>query len=275
MVADEVGARIKVVPVNDAGELEITAFQEMLTPQVKLVSVTHVSNTLGTVTPIAKIVAAAHEKNIPVVVDGAQAAAHVPIDVTALDCDFYLISGHKAYGPTGIGVLYGKAEHLKQMRPYHGGGDMILSVTFEGSTFQAPPAKFEAGTPHISGAIGLAEALLYIESLGWENIQSSEQDLLGYALEQLAGVTGLRRIGSPTEQIGVVSFVFDNVHPHDVGTVLDQMNIAVRTGHHCTQPLMKRFAVPATVRISFAKFNTREDVDQLVVGLGKVQELFR
>jgi cysteine desulfurase/selenocysteine lyase len=238
------------------------------------VAVTHVSNALGTVNPVRRMIEMAHAAGVPVLVDGAQAAPHLPVDVQALDCDFYAFSGHKVYGPTGIGVLYGKAALLDAMPPYQGGGEMISSVTFEKTTYAKLPFKFEAGTPDIAGAIGLHAALDYLNALGIANIAAHEHELLAYATEAVAALPGVRLIGTAREKAGVLSFVLDGVHPHDIGTILDQEGIAIRTGHHCAQPVMQRFGIAATARASFALYNTREEVDALVEGIRKVREVF-
>jgi cysteine desulfurase/selenocysteine lyase len=238
------------------------------------VAVTHVSNALGTVNPLRKIVQLAHAHDVPVLVDGAQAVPHMPVDVQAIGCDFYAFSGHKVYGPTGIGVLYGKDEILAEMSPYQGGGDMISSVTFEKTTYNVVPYKFEAGTPDIAGAIGLGAALEYISKLGMDKIAAHEHDLLTYATEKVGAIAGVHLIGTARERAGVLSFVMDLVHPHDLGTILDREGVAIRTGHHCAQPVMDRFGIAATARASFAVYNTREDVDALVEGIRKAQEVF-
>lgn len=274
MLRDEKGAVLRVIPVLENGELDLEAYERMLGPRTKIVAVTHVSNALGTITPVRRIIEMARRWGAAVLVDGAQAAAHLKVDVRALDCDFYVLSGHKVYGPTGIGVLYGKAERLEAMPPYQGGGDMIESVSFERTTYNTLPYKFEAGTPHIAGAVGLGAAIEYLEGVGLEAVAAHEHDLLDYATEALARVPGLKILGTAREKAAVVSFTLDGVHPHDVGTILDQHGIAVRTGHHCAQPVMDRFGVPATTRASFAMYNTREEVDALVAGLEKVREIF-
>ena len=274
ILCEEKGAKLKVAPVNDRGEIEFEEFEKLLGPQTRLVSVTHVSNVLGTINPIAEIVEAAHRRNIPVLVDGAQAAPHVGIDVQALDCDFYAFSSHKLFGPTGVGALYGKAALLESMPPYQGGGDMISSVTFEKTVYNAIPYKFEAGTPNIAATIGLGAAIDYVNRLGLASIAAYEHELLGYATAALSRLPGVRIIGTAREKASVVSFVVEGIHPHDVGTVLDQEGIAVRTGHHCAQPLMERFGVPATARASLAFYNTREEVERLVAGIQKVREVF-
>jgi cysteine desulfurase / selenocysteine lyase len=275
MVAEEKGAKIRVVPINDRGELVIEEYLKLLGPRTKLVGVGHVSNALGTINPVREMIEAAHAKGIPVLLDGAQAAPHLRLDMQALDCDFYAFSGHKMFGPTGIGILYGKAEWLEKMLPFKGGGDMILSVTFEKTTYNAPPAKFEAGTPPIAAAITLGAAVDYIESIGIDRIHAHETDLLDYATDQVNRLPGVRIVGTAEKKAAVVSFVVDGVHPHDVGTLLNEEGIAVRTGHHCTQPVMQRFGIPATSRASFAFYNTHAEVDALVAGIRKVQKVFR
>jgi cysteine desulfurase/selenocysteine lyase len=274
ILCEQQGARLRVGPVNDCGELLLDEFEKLLTPKTKLVGIAHVSNALGTIIPLKRVIELAHQRNIPVLVDGAQAAPHVRIDVQTLDCDFYVFSGHKVYGPTGIGVLYGKRQLLEGMPPYQGGGDMISSVTFEKTLYNKLPYKFEAGTPDVSGAIGLGAAIDYVDSIGLERIAAHEHDLLVHATQALSAIPGLRLIGTAREKAAVVSFVLENVHAHDVGTILDQEGIAVRTGHHCAQPLMQRFGVDATARASFALYNTREEVDALVKGIKKVREVF-
>jgi cysteine desulfurase/selenocysteine lyase len=274
MVAEEKGARIRVVPVNDRGELIIEEYLRLLGPRTKLVSVGHVSNALGTINPVRDMIAAAHEKNIPVLLDGAQAAPHMTLDMQALDCDFYAFSGHKMFGPTGIGVLYGKAAWLEKMQPYKGGGDMILSVTFEKTIYNVIPGKFEAGTPPIAAAITLGAAADYITGIGMERIHAHETDLLDYATDRVNRLPGVRIIGTAEKKAAVLSFVVDGVHPHDVGTLLNEEGVAVRTGHHCAQPVMSRFGIPATSRASFAFYNTHAEVDALVAGIKKVQKVF-
>jgi cysteine desulfurase/selenocysteine lyase len=274
MLCEEKGARLRVVPINDRGELILEEYEKLLGPKTKLVALGHVSNALGTINPVRRIVELAHRQGIPVLVDGAQAAPRMKVDVRELDADFYAFSGHKIYGPTGIGVLYGKANLLDAMPPYQGGGDMISSVTFEKTLYNKLPHKFEAGTPHMEGAIGLGAALEYVNRLGIENIQAHEQEVLAYATEQVSAVPGVRLIGTAREKTGVLSFVLEPIHPHDIGTILDQEGIAIRTGHHCAQPVMQRFGVPATARASFGLYNTREEVDALVSGLNRVREVF-
>ena len=274
ILCEEKGAKLRVAPINDQGELLLDEFAKLLGPRTKIVAVAHISNALGTINPIKKIVEMAHRCGAAVVVDGAQAAPHLKINVQALDCDFYTFSGHKVYGPTGIGVLYGKSALLDAMPPYQGGGDMISSVTFEKTTYNKLPYKFEAGTPNVAGAIGLGAALEYVEQLGLDNIAEHEDKVLAYGTAAVAAIPDVRLIGTAREKAGVLSFVMDGIHPHDIGTILDQEGIAVRTGHHCAQPLMERFGVPATARASFALYNTMEEVDALVAGLEKVREVF-
>ena len=274
MLCEEKGARLRVAPINDAGELLLEEFERLLGPRTRLVAVGHVSNALGTVNPIARIIEMAHRRNVPVLVDGAQAVPHCPVNVRELDCDFYAFSGHKLYGPTGIGVLYGKARWLEEMPPDQGGGDMIRTVTFEESSYNSLPYKFEAGTPNIGGVIGLGAALDYLREVGWERVAAYEHELLQYATQEVCRIPGIRIIGTAREKAGVLSFVLEGVHPHDVGTVLDQLGIAVRVGHHCAMPVMERFGVPATTRASFALYNTKEEVDALAAGIEKVREVF-
>ena len=274
ILCEEKSAHLRVVPINDAGELELDAFEKLLSPRTRIVAAAHVSNALGTVNPLRKIIQLAHAHDVPVLVDGAQAVPHLPVDVQALGCDFYAFSGHKVYGPTGIGVLYGKEEILAEMPPYQGGGDMISSVTFEKTTYNVVPYKFEAGTPDIAGAIGLGAALEYVSKIGMDRIAAHEHDLLVYATEKVGALPGVRLIGTAKERAGVLSFVMEGVHPHDLGTILDREGIAIRTGHHCAQPVMDRFGIPATARASFAVYNTRQDVDALVEGMRKAHEVF-
>ncbi len=274
ILCEEKGAVLRVAPINDRGELILEEFEKLLSPRTKFVSVAHVSNALGTINPVRKIVELAHRSNAKVLVDGAQAVPHLKIDVQELDCDFYTFSGHKVFGPTGIGILYGKAAHLEAMPPYQGGGDMISSVTFEKTLYNVIPYKFEAGTPNIAGAIGLGAAIDYVNQIGLANIARYEHELLSYATEQVSRIPGVRLIGTAREKAGALSFVLEGVHPHDAGTVLDQEGIAVRTGHHCAQPVMIRFGIPATTRASLAFYNTKEEVDALVEGIRKVKEMF-
>ena len=273
MLCEEKGAVLRVAPINDEGEILRAEFEKLLTPRTRLVALVHVSNVLGTINPVRQMIEWAHRWNVPVLLDGAQAAPHLKVDVRALDCDFYAFSGHKLYGPTGIGVLYGKAALLSAMPPYQGGGDMISSVSFAKTLYNVIPYKFEAGTPNIAGTLGLGAALDYLSDLGFETLGVHEQELLSYATEALTRIPGLRLIGTAKEKAAVLSFVLDDLHPHDVGTVLDQEGIAVRTGHHCAQPLMDRFGVPATTRASLAFYNTKEEIDTLVRGIHKVKEI--
>ncbi|HKX29286.1 MAG TPA: cysteine desulfurase, partial [Blastocatellia bacterium] len=261
------------IPINDAGELLIDQYAEMLNSRVKLVAVAHVSNALGTVNPARRIVELAHSREIPVLFDGAQAAPHLKIDVQELDCDFYAVSGHKMFGPTGIGVLYGKSELLNAMPPFLGGGDMIASVTFEKTTYNTLPAKFEAGTPHIAGAIGLGVAIDYLNEIGLDRIAAYEHELLDYATEMVSAIPGLKIVGTAREKASVLSFTLDHIHPHDIGSVLDDRGIAIRAGHHCAQPLMERFQLPATARASLAFYNTREEIEAFAEGLSQVIEV--
>jgi len=274
LLCEQTGAVLRVAPMDDVGELLLDEFEKLLSPRTKLVTVAHVSNALGTVNPVRRIVDLAHSVGIPVVVDGAQAVPHLKVDVRALNCDFYAFSGHKLYGPTGIGVLYGKAALLEAMPPYQGGGDMISQVTFAKTMYNTLPYKFEAGTPNIAGGIGLGAAIDYVESIGIEAIAAHENDLLAYATRCAGEVSGLTVIGKASEKAGILSFTLEGVHPHDIGTILDHEGIAIRSGHHCAMPIMDHFHVPATARASFALYNTREEIDALFHGLGKVQELF-
>ena len=274
LVCEQTGAVLKVVPINDRGELEMDAFHELLSERTKLVGLVHISNALGTVNPIAEVIEAAHAKGIPVLVDGAQGAPHAPVDVQALDVDFYVFSGHKLYGPTGIGVLYGKESLLEAMPPYQGGGDMILSVRFEGTEYNALPYRFEAGTPNISGAVGLGRAIDFVNEIGIEAIAAHEQALVEYATDQLSAIEEVKIIGTAEYRAGLVSFVIEGVHPHDIGTMLDSYGIAIRAGHHCAQPVMERFGIAATARASFGMYSTREEVDRLVDAVKKVIGMF-
>jgi cysteine desulfurase / selenocysteine lyase len=274
ILCEEKHAKLRVAPINDSGELLLEEFAKLLGPRTKLVAVTHVSNALGTIVPLKPMIEMAHRLNIPVLVDGAQAVPHMKVDVQALDCDFYAFSGHKVYGPTGIGVLYGKFALLDAMPPYQGGGDMISSVTFEKTIYNKLPYKFEAGTPDIAGAIALGAAIQYLSGLGIENVAAHGQELLAYGTEAVSAIPGVRLVGTAKQKTGVLSFVMEGVHPHDIGTVLDQEGIAIRTGHHCSQPVMQRFDIPATARASFAVYNSTEDVDALVRGIEKVREVF-
>ena len=275
MLCEERGAKLVVCSFDDAGQLRLEELEQKMGPHTKLLAVTHVSNALGTVNPIRRIVDMAHRHGVRVLVDGAQAAPHLAVDVQALDADFYVLSGHKLYGPTGIGILYGKSEILEAIPPWQGGGDMILSVTFEKTVYNKIPYKFEAGTPDIAGAVGLAAAVRYLSGLGLAAVEAHEADLLAYGTRRLAEVPGLRMIGTAAAKAGVLSFVLDEVHPHDIGTILDREGVAVRAGHHCAQPVMQRFGVPATARASLGLYNTREEIDALVTALLKVNEVFR
>lgn len=274
MACEATGAKLRVIPITDEGEIIFEEFEKLLSPRTKIVSIVHVSNALGTVNPVKRIIDAAHAIGVPVLVDGAQSIQHVPVDVRALDCDFFAFSGHKLYGPTGIGVLYGKRALLEEMPPWQGGGDMILSVSFDRTIYNELPAKFEAGTPNIAGAIGLAAAIDYFTALDLEAMIAHEQDLLAYATERLASVQGLRIIGTAREKASVVSFMLCAVHPHDIGTILDQDGVAIRAGHHCAQPTMQRLGIPATARASFSFYNTRSDVDALVASVEHVLDIF-
>ncbi|MDZ4698757.1 MAG: cysteine desulfurase [Rhodothermales bacterium] len=273
-VCEEKGATLRVVPVSDAGVLDLGAYERLLDERTRIVAISHISNALGTINPVRALIAAAHRRGIPVLLDSAQAAPHAELDVQALDVDFCAFSGHKMMGPTGIGVLYGKEALLDAMPPYQGGGDMIESVSFAKTTYNTLPHKFEAGTPHIAGVIGLGAAIAYLEAIGMDAIAAYEQELLDYATERLADIDGIRFIGTAPEKAAVVSFLIGNIHPYDTGSVLDRLGIAVRTGHHCTQPLMERLGIPGTARASFAFYNTREEIDRLHAGLLKVRTLF-
>ena len=274
MICEEKGAQLRVLPITDAGELRMDLLDGMLTNRTKIVAVAHVSNSLGTINPIQTIVERAHERGIPVLVDGAQAVAHMPVDVQALGCDFYAMSGHKLFGPTGIGVLYGRLRLLEAMPPYQGGGDMISAVSFKKTTYNVVPNKFEAGTPNIAGSVGLGAAIDYVKSLDFTAVAAYESELLAYGTAALSAVPGIRIVGTASHKASVLSFVMDDVHPHDIGTILDQEGVAIRTGHHCTQPLMERLCLPATARASLALYNTKEEIDALVGALSKVREIF-
>jgi cysteine desulfurase/selenocysteine lyase len=274
MLCEQVGARLRVVPINHDGELIVDEFRRLLNERTKFVSITHVSNALGTVVPVKEIVRLAHAGGVPVLLDGAQAVPHLKVDVQEIGCDFYAFSGHKMFGPTGVGVLYGRADLLEKMPPYQGGGDMISLVTFEKTHYNVLPYKFEAGTPHIAGGIGLGAAVDYLADLDWQQVAAHENDLLDYTTQALARFDGLRIIGTAKDKAGVISFVFDHVHAHDVGTILDQEGVAVRAGHHCAMPVMQRFGVPATTRASFAFYNTRAEVDVLVGAMQRVLKVF-
>jgi cysteine desulfurase/selenocysteine lyase len=274
MLCEEKGAILRVIPMNDAGELLLDEYERLLCDRTRLVSVVYVSNALGTVNPVRQLIAVAHRRGVPVLLDGAQAVPHLPVDVQDLDCDFFALSGHKLFGPTGIGILYGKADLLEAMPPYQGGGDMISAVTFEKTLYNVLPYKFEAGTPHISGAIGLAAAIDYIERIGLNRIAAYETQLLAYGTELLSATPGLRIIGTARQKASVLSFVLEGIHAHDIGTILDHEGIAIRAGHHCAMPVMRRFGLPATARASLAFYNTREELDRLVKGIHRVSEVF-
>jgi cysteine desulfurase / selenocysteine lyase len=275
MLCEQIGARLRVIPINHDGEIVFDEYRRLLSEKTKFISVAHVSNALGTIVPVKDIVRLARERHVPVFLDGAQAVPHLKVDIQDLDCDFYAFSGHKLFGPTGVGVLYGRAELLDAMPPYQGGGDMISLVTFEKTHYNTLPYKFEAGTPHIAGGIGLAAAIDYLDGLDWKQVAAHEHDLLAYATTALSRIEGLRIIGTAKEKASVISFVFDHVHAHDVGTILDQEGVAVRAGHHCAMPVMQRFGVPATTRASFALYNTREEVDVLVRGIHRALQVFK
>tara|TARA_B000000460_G_scaffold246704_1_gene220430 strand:+ start:394 stop:1647 length:1254 start_codon:yes stop_codon:yes gene_type:complete len=273
LLCEQTGAVLRVVPIADDGELIWEEFERLVGSRTKLVAAVHLSNSLGTVNPVSRIVELAHQHGAVVLLDGAQAAYHFPVDVQALDCDFYVATGHKLYGPTGIGLLYGKAAHLEEMPPYQGGGDMISSVTFEKTTYNEIPYKFEAGTPHIAGAIGLGAAIKYLTGLGFDQVALHERELLAYATDALQQIPGLKLIGTAPEKASILSFVMEGIHPHDIGTIVDREGVAIRTGHHCTQPVMDRFGIPATARASLAMYNTRNDIDALVVALEQVRRV--
>jgi cysteine desulfurase/selenocysteine lyase len=274
MLCEEKGAKLRIIPMNDAGELLLDEYEALLNERTKIVAITHISKSLGTINPIKEVVARAHKQGVPVIVDGAQGAPHLRLDVQDLDCDFYVISGHKMFAPTGSGVVYGKAEWLEKMNPFLGGGAMIRSVTFEKTTYAGLPDKFEAGTPAIASQIGLGAAIDYLNSIDREQAHAHEQELLRYATEKISAIEGVRIVGTAREKASVVSFVIEDVHPHDVGTILDQAGIAIRAGHHCSQPVMKHFNVPATARASFAFYNTKEEVEKLASAIEKVIEVF-
>lgn len=273
MLCERKGMQLRIIPINEVGELELSAFHDLLNEKTKLVSITHVSNVLGTINPVEEIIRMAHASNVPVLLDGAQAVPHIPVDVKALDVDFYVFSGHKIYGPTGIGILYGKEKWLNAMPPYQGGGEMIDKVSFEKSTYNVLPFKFEAGTPDYIGSTALAEALRYVQELGIEDIAAYEHELLQYATEKMSAIEGIRFIGTATQKSSVISFLVGNIHPYDIGMLLDKLGIAVRTGHHCAQPLIDLLDIPGTVRISFAFYNTKEEVDVFVDALKKVVQM--
>jgi cysteine desulfurase / selenocysteine lyase len=274
LICEEKGAQLKVIPITDDGELRMDLLDALLTDRTRLVAVVHVSNSLGTINPVAEIVDKAHARGIPVLVDGAQAVAHMPVDVQALGCDFYAMSGHKLFGPTGIGVLWGRLPLLDAMPPYQGGGDMISAVSFTRTTYNVVPNKFEAGTPNIAGSVGLGAAIDYLKGIDIAAMQAYEEELLAYGTKALSAIPGIRLIGTASKKASILSFVMEDVHPHDIGTILDQQGVAIRTGHHCTQPLMERLCVPATARASLALYNTKEEIDALVGALARVREIF-
>lgn len=274
MLCEERGARLRVAPINEAGELRMDEFEKLLTGRTRIVAVTHVSNALGTINPVKRIIDLAHGRGIPVLVDGAQAVPHMKVNVRELDCDFYALSGHKMFGPTGIGILYGKRKLLEAMPPYQGGGDMIASVTFEKTTYNALPYKFEAGTPNIADAIGLGETVRFLNRVGLDRIAAYEHELLAYATKAVGAIPGVRLIGTARDKASVLSFMLEGVHAHDLGTILDRESVAIRAGHHCAQPVMDFYGIPATARASLAFYNTREDIDRLVAAIGKAKELF-
>lgn len=274
LICEERGATLRVIPMDDRGVLELDRLETLLTDRTRILAITHMSNALGTINPIEQIVSIAHARGVPVLVDGSQAAYHMKVDVQALGVDFYVATGHKLYGPTGIGVLYGRESVLEAMPPFLGGGDMIASVTFEKSTWNTLPYKFEAGTPHIEGAIGLGAALDYISSVGFDAIGRHERDLLHYATQSVEAIDGVRIVGTSPDKASILSFVMEGAHPHDIGTIVDREGIALRTGHHCAQPVMDRFCIPATARASFAMYNTREEVDALAAAVRKVAQVF-
>jgi cysteine desulfurase/selenocysteine lyase len=275
MLTEQTGAVLRVVPISDNGEIDLEVYEKLFSARTKIVAVAHASNALGTINPIKRMAQIAHAHDVPILVDGAQAFPHMPVDVQDLDCDFYAFSSHKAYGPTGIGVLYGKEKYLEIMPPYQGGGDMIETVSFTKTTYNKLPFRFEAGTPDIAGVIGFNDAINYLRNIGMENIATREHGLLNYATEQLASMPGLKIIGTAKQKVGVISFIMEGIHPHDIGTILDENGICVRAGHHCAMPLMERFGIPATVRASFGLYNSEADVNALVRGLQQVQELFQ
>jgi len=274
MLCEERRARLRVAPINETGELRMEEFEKLLTARTRIVAITHVSNALGTINPVKRIIELAHKRGIPVLLDGAQAVPHMKVNVRELGCDFYALSGHKMFGPTGVGILYGKRELLQAMPPYQSGGDMIASVTFEKTTYNTLPYKFEAGTPNIADAIGLGETVRYLNRVGMDRIAASEHDLLAYATKVVSAIPGVRLIGTAREKASVLSFLLEGVHAHDLGTILDREGVAIRAGHHCAQPVMDFYGVPATARASLAFYNTREDIDRLVAAIGKAKELF-
>lgn len=274
LLKEQIGIELKVIPISDAGEIDLAAYQALFSPRTKLVAVVHASNVLGTINPVKDMAAIAHAHGVPILVDGAQAVSHMHVDVQDINCDFYTFSAHKLYGPTGIGVLYGKRQLLNKMPPYQGGGDMIETVAFDKVTFAKLPTKFEAGTPNIAGVIGMRAAIKYVQAIGMQNIFMHEQALLTYAQAKLSAISGVRLIGTASKKVGVISFVIEGIHPHDIGTVLDHEGVAIRAGHHCAMPLMDRFGVPATARASFGIYNNEQDVDALVEAILLTKRLF-
>ncbi len=274
LLCDQTGAELLVVPIDERGELDLVTFNRQIESGVKILAIAHVSNALGTILPVSELIRRARQNGVPVLLDGAQAVPHMPVDVQALECDFYAFSGHKMCGPTGIGVLYGREQHLERMPPYQGGGDMILEVRFEGTTYNDLPYKFEAGTPNISGAIGLGAAVRYLAAIGMERVAAHESELLRYMTERLSEVPGIRLIGTAMQKASLQSFLMDDIHPHDLGTIVDRQGVAIRTGHHCAMPVMEFFRVPGTARASLALYNNRDDVDRLVTSLAKAKEIF-
>jgi cysteine desulfurase/selenocysteine lyase len=274
MISKEKESEIRIIPMNENGDLIIEKIGELIDKNTKFISVNHVSNTLGTINPIEEIIAEAHDNNIKIMIDGAQAVQHMKVNVKEMNADFYCFSGHKMYGPTGIGILYGKQEILENMQPYQGGGDMIKSVTFEKTIYNDIPNRFEAGTPNIAGAIGLGEAIDFIENITIEKIEQQEMELLNYATEKISSIENVRIIGTSNKKASVISFVIDNIHPHDIGTIMDKLGIAIRAGHHCTQPIMDFYEIPATARASFAIYNTKIDIDKLVEAIEKTKDVF-
>ena len=274
ILCEATGARLRVIPITDTGELRLDEYERLLTDRTRLVALAHVSNVLGTSNPVADVARIARARGITVLVDGAQAVAHMPVDVQALGCDFYAMSGHKLFGPTGIGVLWGRLPLLEKMPPYQGGGDMISAVSFKRTTYNVVPNKFEAGTPNIAGSVGLGAAIDYLSGIDFPSMQAYEDELLAYGTKALTSLPGIRMVGTASKKASILSFVMEDVHPHDIGTILDQEGVAIRTGHHCTQPLMERLCVPATARASLALYNTKEEIDALVGALARVREIF-
>ncbi len=274
MLCEQTGAILKVIPINEKGELEMDVFRTLLNEKTKIVAVAHTSNSLGTINPVEEIIELAHQIDVPVLLDGAQAVPHTTVDVQALDCDFFVFSGHKLFGPTGVGVLYGKEKWLEEMPPYMGGGDMIDKVSFEGTTYNGLPHKFEAGTPNIAGGIGLGAAIDYVEQIGYSHIAAHEANLLEYGTNQLAAIEGIRLVGTAEHKASVISFLIGDIHPYDAGTIMDRLGIAIRTGHHCTQPIMDCYSIPGTMRASFAFYNTYEEIDRMIAAIAQVRQMF-